>query len=92
MSQFEATIESRVPRVLPDGRLANPTPLLDITESMLGAAKDEYGLDMTSKKIKVYGKFESKILGGSIKTRPAVQIIREAIASGALTQIGRAHV
>lgn len=86
MTQFKDTIESRVPNVLPDGRLSNPTPLLDITDAVISAGKDEYGLDMGSRKIKVYGKFEDGILGGSVKTRPAVQIVREAIASGALTR------
>ena len=86
LGEFKAKIESRIPRILSDRSLSNPTPLLDITDVLLSAAKEEYGLDLSSKKVKVYGKFEGKVLGGSVKTRPAVQIVREAISSGTLTR------
>lgn len=85
-SRFESLIESKAPKLLPDGTIANATPLLDITKELVYAAKNEFGIDLASRGAKVYGKFEGKLLGGSIKTRPAVSIIREAISSGALTK------
>jgi cysteine synthase/rhodanese-related sulfurtransferase len=84
--QFHETIQQKVPAVLPDGSLSNPTPLLDITEALISAGREEYGLELSSSEVKVYGKLEGEILGGSVKTRPAVQIIREAIASGVLAR------
>jgi len=86
LARFESKIESKTPKLLPDGQVANATPLVDITEELVSAAKDEFGIDLSSRGAKVYGKFEGKVLGGSIKTRPAVRIIHEAIASGALTR------
>jgi cysteine synthase len=86
LAEFKAKIESRVPRLLSDRSLSNQSPLIDITDALISAAREEYGLDLGSRKVKVYGKFEGKILGGSVKTRPAVRIIGEAISSGALTR------
>jgi cysteine synthase A len=86
LSRFESQIESKTPRLLPDGRVANATPFLDITEELVSAAKDEFGIDLSSRRAKVYGKFEGKMPGGSIKTRPAVRIIHDAISAGALTR------
>jgi len=86
LSRFESQIESKTPKLLTDGKIANATPLLDITEELVSAAKDEFGIDLSSRGARVYGKFEGKVLGGSIKTRPAVRIIHEAISTGALTK------
>lgn len=86
---FNSEIMSRVPRI--DHReggptIVNETPLLDMTNDLVECARAEYGLDLSGKDLRVFGKLESKIFGGSIKVRPAVQIIREAIISGKLRQ------
>jgi cysteine synthase len=87
LKRFQTEIKSKVPYVIEeDGREAfiNPTPLEDLTAPLVECARVEYGLEMPSKGIKVFGKFDSKIMGGSVKVRPAVEIIEEAIASGKL--------
>jgi cysteine synthase/rhodanese-related sulfurtransferase len=85
--RFEAEIRSKVPH-LRDGSsgtvVVNVTPLVDITNTVIECAKSEFGLDLGAKPATVYGKFESEIYGGSVKVRPAVQIIEQAIASGKL--------
>jgi cysteine synthase len=43
-----------------------------------------FGLDLADKDLHIFGKFDSKLLAGSIKVRPAVQIIHDAIARGKL--------
>jgi cysteine synthase len=86
LSRFKSQVESKTPRLLPDGTVANATPLVDMTEELVSAARDELGIDLSSRGAKVYGKFEGRVLGGSIKTRPAVRIIHEAISTGALTR------
>jgi cysteine synthase A len=86
LAEFKTKIESRVPRLLSDRTIANATPLLDITDDLVSAAREEYGIDLGGRGARVYGKFEGKALGGSIKTRPAARIVGEAIASGALTK------
>lgn len=41
-----------------------------------------FSLDLTDKDLHIFGKFDSDLLAGSIKARPAVNIIRDAIATG----------
>src|SRR6267143_867402 len=87
LNRFLSEIKSKVPYVTErDGHQAfvNPTPLEDLTEPLIECARVEYGLEIPNKSIKVFGKFDSKITGGSVKVRPAVEIIEEAIASGKL--------
>jgi len=86
LNDFTSKVESKVPRIQADGHPSNPTPLLDITDALVKSAKEVYGIDIHTKGVKVYGKFEGKILGGSVKTRPAVRIIGDAISSGRLTR------
>ncbi|MDV3292820.1 MAG: pyridoxal-phosphate dependent enzyme [Nitrososphaerales archaeon] len=86
LGEFKSKIESRIPRLGADGSLSDPTPLIDITDALLDSAKEEYGLDLGARKVKVYGKFEGQLLGGSVKTRPAIKIIGDAISSGRLTR------
>src|SRR3989475_4528854 len=84
---FHNEIRSKVPHVVErDGNKAfvNPTPLEDLTAPLIECARVEYGLEITGKSFKIFGKFDSKIIGGSLKVRPAVEIIEEAIASGKL--------
>src|SRR6267143_3633909 len=87
LKRFQTEIKSKVPYVVEkDGSKAfvNPTPLEDLTVPLLECARVEYGLEITARNIKVLGKFDSKIMGGSVKVRPAVEIIEDAIVSGNL--------
>lgn len=86
LSGFRSKLESRAPRLLQDGSVANATPLVDITADLVSAARDEFGIDLSARGAKVYCKLEGRALGGSIKTRPAIRIIGEAMESGQLTR------
>jgi len=84
---FQSEIASKVPHLVERNGskvFVNSTPLENLTDPLVECARVEYGLEMPAKNIKVLGKFDSKITGGSIKVRPAVEIIGEAIASGKL--------
>jgi cysteine synthase len=80
---FEKEILEKVPH-LEGGKVANPTPLLDLTQAVKDCASEEYGLDLSSRHFVVYGKLEAPLLGGSVKSRAAAQIVHEAIRSGDL--------
>ncbi len=90
MERFKREIWSKIPHPeeeeeKSDGpKVANPTPLIDITEDLKQCARTEYGLDLADKDLQVFGKFDSNLLAGSIKVRPAVRIVYDAIASGKL--------
>src|SRR5216683_5080058 len=87
LNRFISEIKSKVPYVTErDGHRAfvNPTPLEDLTAPLVECARVEYGLEIPAKSMKIFGKFDSKITGGSVKVRPAVEIIEQAIASGKL--------
>ena len=87
MEHFEREIWSKVPHLEEESgelRVVNPTPLIDITEDLKECARVEYGLDLADNDLQVFGKFDSNLLAGSIKVRPAVRIIYDAIKSGKL--------
>src|ERR671924_1560438 len=87
MEHFKREIWSKVPHleeVSGELKVVNPTPLIDITEDLKQCARVEYGLDLADKDLQVFGKFDSNLLAGSIKVRPAVYIIHDAIATGKL--------
>ena len=87
MEHFKREIWSKVPHleeVSGELKVVNPTPLIDITEDLKQCARVEYGLDLADKDLQVFGKFDSNLLAGSIKVRPAVRIIYDAIKSGKL--------
>jgi cysteine synthase/rhodanese-related sulfurtransferase len=87
LTRFQTEIKSKVPYVVERGgtkAFVNPTPLEDLTAPLVECACVEYGLEIPANGIKVFGKFDSKIIGGSVKVRPAIEIIEEAIASGKL--------
>src|ERR671915_653488 len=87
MERFEREIWSKVPHLEEksgEAKVVSPTPLIDITEDLKQCARIEYGLDLADKDLQVFGKFDSNLLAGSIKVRPAVLIIYDAIASGKL--------
>ena len=87
MGRFEREIWNKLPHLEEksgESKVVNPTPLIDITEDLKQCARIEYGLDLAYKDLQVFGKFDSNLLAGSIKVRPAVHIIYDAIASGKL--------
>jgi cysteine synthase len=88
LSHFEQEIWSKVPHRAEKpgsaGTIINATPLVDITKDLKECSKSVFGLDLSGKALKVFGKFDSELLAGSIKVRPAVQIIHGAIATGKL--------
>lgn len=83
LERFDSQIWSKVPHA-EGGKVANPTPIVDVTDALLECARGEYGLHPSSEGVSVLAKLDSKIYGGSVKVRPAVNIIRDAIVSGRL--------
>ncbi|MDX1596205.1 MAG: pyridoxal-phosphate dependent enzyme [Nitrosopumilaceae archaeon] len=83
LSRFEQEIWSKVPH-LEENKVVNTTPLIDLTNDLKECAKNVYKINLDDKDIKVYGKFDSELLSGSIKVRAAVHIIHDAILSGKL--------
>jgi len=84
LKRFQSEIGSKVPYVVESNGskvFVNATPLEDLTVPLIECARVEYGLEIPAKSIKIFGKFDSKIIGGSVKVRPAVEIIEDAIAS-----------
>ena len=87
LEHFEREIWNKIPHLEEksgEAKIVNPTPLINITQDLKECAKVEYGLDLTDKDLQVFGKFDSNLLAGSIKVRPAIRIIHDAISSGKL--------
>lgn len=86
LERFEREIWSKVPHLERggDGTVVGATPLVDITEHLRECARTAYKTDLPSPDLRVMGKLESELLTGSIKVRPAVHIIHDAIKSGSL--------
>jgi cysteine synthase len=87
LESFEREIWNKIPHLEEksgEAKIVNPTPLIDITEDLKQCAKVEYGLDLADKDLQIFGKFDSNLLAGSIKVRPAIRIIHDAISSGKL--------
>ncbi len=84
LERFERDILSKVPH-WEEGRISGATPLTDLTEDLAECAKSVFKTDLEGAGLRrVYGKFDSVLPGGSIKTRAAVHIIHDAIKSGKL--------
>ena len=83
LEHFEQEIWSKVPH-LEETKIVNATPLTDLTEDLKECAKSVYKTDFTDTDLKVFGKFDSNLLTGSIKIRAAVHIIHNAIVTGKL--------
>lgn len=85
---FQREIWSKVPHLEEEkpgkAKVVSATPLIDITEDLKECARAEYGVDIAENNLQVFGKFDSNLLAGSIKVRPAVHIIHDAIATGKL--------
>jgi cysteine synthase/rhodanese-related sulfurtransferase len=87
LEHFKKEIWSKVPHleeIEGDAKVINATPLIDITEDLKECAKNVYNLNLSDTDLKVFGKFDSNLLTGSIKVRPAVHIIHDAIVTGNL--------
>ncbi len=85
LRQFRSEVSKRVPH-WEQGKIVEETPLLDLTDALKECARVEYGLDLSTVDFRVFGKLESNILTGSVKVRPAVQILESAISTGKLSR------
>ena len=83
LERFEQEIWSKVPH-LEDTKIVNATPLTDLTDDLKECAKSVYKTDFIDKDLKIFGKFDSNLISGSIKVRAAVYIIHDAIVTGKL--------
>jgi len=83
LEKFEQEIWSKIPH-LEDGKIVNATPLTDLTSDFKECAKNIYKLDISDLDLKIYGKFDANLVSGSIKIRPAIHIMHDAIKTGKL--------
>lgn len=85
LERFETEIWNKVPHLENNqegAKIVNATPLVDITADFKKCAKEIYNLDLSNSELQIYGKLDSTLLTGSIKVRPAANIIHEAISTG----------
>ncbi len=83
LERFQKEIWNKVPH-MENGVVVSATPLKDIAQDLKECAKKEFNLNLDDKDLHIFGKFDSNLLTGSIKVRPAVNIIHDAIVSGKL--------
>ena len=83
LERFEQGIWNKIPH-LEKGKVVNATPLVDLTSDFKECAKNIYKLNISDLDLKVYGKFDANLVSGSIKIRPAIHIIHDAIKTGKL--------
>ena len=81
LNRFEEEIWNKIPHKEGD-KIVNATPLVDLTADLKECAKSVFKLNLDDKDFKIYGKFDSELLSGSIKIRAASHIIHEAIKEG----------
>jgi len=84
---FDQEVWSKVPHLEEkDGevQVVNATPLVDLTADFKECAKSVFKINLDDTDLKVYGKQDSTLLTGSIKVRPAANIIHDAIVTGKL--------
>ena len=81
LEKFEQEIWNKIPHIEGD-KIVNSTPLVDLTQDFKECAKNVFKVDLDNQDLKIYGKFDSELLSGSIKVRAASHIIHEAIKSG----------
>ena len=88
LEKFEKEVLSQVPHREERGgkvEIVNATPLIDLTDDLKECAKTVYDVDISEKDFKIYGKFDGTLLTGSIKLRPAINIIHDAITTGTVS-------
>jgi cysteine synthase len=83
LEDFEREIWTKVPHV-EGSKVINGSPLVELTQALKDCAREEFGLDLSRSEFTVFGKLDSSLPGGSVKMRPAVQIVHDAIRSGKL--------
>ena len=83
LEKFEQEIWSKIPHI-EEGKVVNATPLIDLTSDFKECAKNLYKLDISDLDLKIYGKFDANLVSGSIKIRPAIHIMHDAIKTGKL--------
>ncbi len=83
LEKFEQEIWSKIPH-LEEDKVVNATPLIDLTSDLKECAKNLYKLNISDLDLKVYGKFDANLVSGSIKIRPAIHIMHDAIKTGKL--------
>ena len=83
LEKFEKEIWSKIPH-LEGGKVVQATPLVDLTNDLRECSKSIYKFDISNEDLKVYGKFDANLVSGSIKVRPAIHIIHDAIKTGKL--------
>lgn len=83
LEKFEKEIWSKIPH-LEGNKVINPTPLVDLTDDLKECAKNLYKFNISDENLKVYGKFDANLISGSIKVRPAIHIMHDAIKTGKL--------
>src|SRR5438046_9064083 len=84
LARFNEEIWNKTPHPSQSGHIVNATPLVEITDAWSECARVEYGLSLPTETSRVFAKFDSQIFGGSVKVRPAVEILRNAIHTGKL--------
>ena len=87
LKRFNDEIKSKSPHATQGStgtRIINATPLVDLTETLLECGRSKYGMELPHGNSRIFGKFDSEIIGGSVKVRPAIEIIEQAIATGKL--------
>ncbi len=86
LERFEKEIWSKIPHIdISKGeKVVNATPLIELTSDLKECAKKEFSLNIDDKDLSIFGKFDSELLAGSIKARPAIHIIHNAISTGKL--------
>ena len=85
LERFEQEIWNKVPHLENNeegAKIVNATPLVDITDDFKECAKKIYNIDLNNSELQVYGKLDSTLPTGSIKVRPAANIIHDAIMTG----------
>jgi len=60
LASFETVLISKLPHLDPiTKKIKNPTPLVNITDTLLECAAVEFGLNISQDYVKVFGKLES---------------------------------
>ena len=83
LADYEKEVWANAPH-MQGGVVVKVSPLVDLTQALRDCAREEFGLDLSGSALTIFGKFDGSLPGGSLKERPAVQIVRAAIASGKL--------
>jgi cysteine synthase len=86
LEKFEQNIWKKIPHLEKSNgeKIVNATQLLDITDDFKECIKKVFNIDFDNKDLRIFGKFDSGLISGSIKVRPALNIIHDAISSGKL--------